>query len=429
MCDWSHFLEKTTMSNINATIITIGDELLIGQTIDTNSAWIAQRLNELGIDVLRRVAVGDERNAILTALDDELKTAGLVLITGGLGPTSDDITKPLLAEYFGGKLVVNETVSAHLKEIFTKRNRPFLERNLKQAEVPDNCTVLFNKMGTAPGMWFEKDGRIIISMPGVPFEMMSIMDDEALPRLRAQLKSDALLHRSIITAGEGESYIAEKIKDLEEALPAHIKLAYLPGAGMVKLRLTGRGEDKQKLDRELKLRQEEMANRLEEIVVALEDLPFEHILGNALLAKKAKLGLAESCTGGSLASHITDVMGASQYFNGCIVCYQNEIKEQVLGVKKQTLEKYGAVSEQAAIEMAEGALKVLNTDYALSVTGLLSAGGESDTVEVGTVWMAIADKQGTKAKKFRFYYDRPRNKEMATQMGMLMIWKRLHDKL
>jgi nicotinamide-nucleotide amidase len=417
------------MSNINAIIITIGDELLIGQTIDTNSAWIAQRLNALGIDVVRRVAVGDTRDAILHSLDEELAKATLILLTGGLGPTSDDITKPLLAEYFGGKLVVDERVAAHLKDIFTKRNRKFLERNLKQAEVPDNCTVLFNKMGTAPGMWFDKGEKIIVSMPGVPFEMMSIMEDEVLPRLSEKITSDALLHYSIITAGEGESFIAEKIKDLEETLPAHIKLAYLPGSGMVRLRLTGRGTDKLSLSNELKLRQEEIANRLEDIVVSLEDLPLEYILGKSLLEKKATVGLAESCTGGLIAHHITEVLGASGYFNGSIVCYQNEIKEKVLGVKKETLEKHGAVSEQTAIEMAEGALKVLNVDYAFSVTGLLSAGGESDKVPVGTVWMAVADKNSTKTKEFRFYYDRPRNKEMATQMGMLMIWKFLHDKL
>jgi len=417
------------MSNIAASIITIGDELLIGQVIDTNSAWIAKHLNELGIDVLRRVAVGDDRNAILKALDEELGMASLVMITGGLGPTADDITKPLLNEYFGGRMQVNEQVLEHLKNIFIKRHRPFLERNLKQAEVPDNCTVLFNKMGTAPGIWFDKDDKVVIAMPGVPFEMISIMENEVLPKLRQRFFSDALLHRSIITAGEGESYIAEKIKDLEEALPAHIKLAYLPGAGMVRLRLTGRGADAAQLTKELQLRQEEIAKRLENIVVSLEDISLEHILGEWFTANKKTLGLAESCTGGNVAHHITQVMGATHYFNGSIVCYQNEIKEKLLGVKKETLHEYGAVSEQTVIEMVQGALKVLDVDYAFAVTGLLSPGGESDRTPVGTIWMAVADKDTAKTKAFHFYYDRERNKEMATSMGMLLIWKFITGKL
>jgi len=417
------------MSNIAASIITIGDELLIGQTIDTNSAWIAQHLNELGIDVLRRVAVGDSRNAIIEALDKELETATIVLITGGLGPTSDDITKPLLCEYFGGQLVVDERVLTHLKEIFTKRNRPFLERNMKQAEVPDNCTVLFNKMGTAPGMWFEKNGKVIIAMPGVPFEMVSIMIEEVLPRFRNLFVSDALLHRSIITAGEGESFIAEKIKDIEGALPVHIKLAYLPGAGMVKLRLTGRGADTEKLAKELGTWQKQFADRLENIVVAHEDIPLEEILGRWFTANKANLGLAESCTGGYIAHHITQVMGSSEYFKGCIVSYSNEVKEKILGVKKETIEQYGAVSEQTVTEMAQNALGVLDVDYTFAITGVLSIGGESDRVEVGTVWMAVADKKSVKTKKFWFPYDRARNKEMAVSMGMLMLWRFISGKL
>ncbi len=417
------------MSNIQASIITIGDELLIGQTIDTNSAWIAQRLNDLGIDVVRRVAVGDEKKAIWDALDEELSKVSLVLITGGLGPTSDDISKPLLCKYFGAKMKVDETVLQHLKDIFIKRNRPFLERNLKQAEVPDNCIVLFNRMGTAPGMWFDKDEKVIISMPGVPFEMMGIMENEVIDLLRQRFTSDALLHRSIVTAGEGESYIADKIEDLENALPTHIKLAYLPGYGSVKLRLTGRGNNKQRLANELQLRQEEIANRLENIVVALDDLPLEYILGKNFIESGLTLGLAESCTGGYIAHHITQVMGSAGYFNGSIVCYQESVKEDVLGVKKETLEKYGVVSEEIAIEMVLGAKAVLKSDYSFAVTGLLSAGGESDRVPVGTVWMAVADKNSVKTKKYQFHYDRQRNKELATQMGMLMIWKMLNNKL
>ena len=417
------------MSNIAAAIITIGDELLIGQTIDTNSAWIAQRLNELGIDVLRRVAVGDVKQAIVSALDEELAKADLLLITGGLGPTSDDITKPLLCEYFGGKMKVDERVLEHLKDIFTKRNRPVLARNMKQAEVPDNCTVLWNRLGTAPGMLFEKDGKMIVSMPGVPFEMMTIMEDEVLPRLRSELKSDALLHRTIFTAGEGESFIADKILDIENALPPHIKLAYLPDAGMVRLRLTGRSADKEQLATELNKHQYLLAERLGDIVVALEDLPLEQILGNLAKEKAKTIGLAESCTGGFIGNAITNVEGASAYFTGSVISYDNEVKKNVLGVKAATLDTYGAVSEQTATEMVLGARKVLNTDYALAVTGVLGPGGGTERVKVGSVWMAVADKDSVKAKEFRFFYDRQRNKEMAAKMGMLMLWKFMSGKL
>jgi nicotinamide-nucleotide amidase len=411
------------MSNIAASIITIGDELLIGQTIDTNSAWIAKHLNALGIDVLRRVAVGDERGAIIKALDEELAIADIVLITGGLGPTSDDITKPLLCEYFGGKMKVDERVLEHLKNIFAKRNRPILERNMKQAEVPDNCTVLFNKMGTAPGMWFEKDGKIIISMPGVPFEMVSIMEDEVLPKLEGRFVTDAIVHSTIVTAGVGESVIADKIQDLEEALPAYIKLAYLPDSGMVRLRLTGKAKDKEMLTAELKTRQSAFAERLGNIVVALEDIPMEQVLGNLLKEKKKTLGLAESCTGGFIGHHITQVSGCSEYFMGSIVSYSYEAKEHALGVKHETLTKYGAVSAETVTEMVKGALKVFGSDYALAVSGVLGPNGGTERTAVGTVWMAVAGKDEVITKEFHFYYDRMRNKELTAKMGMLFLWR------
>jgi nicotinamide-nucleotide amidase len=417
------------MANIKAAIITIGDELLIGQTIDTNSSWIAQRLNDFGIDVVRRVAVGDNKQDIIAALDEEIPGASIVLITGGLGPTADDITKPLLCEYFGGSLVVNEEVLTYVKTLFERRNLPVLERNLKQAEVPDNCKVLFNKQGTAPGMLFEKDAKVIISMPGVPHEMMGIMEDEVVPELQRRFVSDALVHASILTAGQGESFIAERIKDLEEALPSHIRLAYLPGGWMVKLRLTGRGPDRGRLIKELKLRQEEIANRLEEIVVALEDLDLEHIIGKLLTVKEKTLGLAESCTGGNIAHKMTQIMGSAKYFNGSIVCYQNDIKEKLLGVHCDVLKEQGAVCEDVAAQMARGAMTALNADYGFGITGLLSPGGDDDKVPVGTVWVGVCDKDRVKTKKFHFPYDRLRNKEVAVNMGLLMIWKFINKKL
>lgn len=417
------------MRNIQATIITIGDELLIGQTIDTNSAWIAQQLNVLGIDVYRRVAVADKEADIQLALDEEIPRADIILLTGGLGPTSDDITKPFLCKYFGGTLVVNPEVLEHVRLLFEKRNRPFLEINRKQAEVPDVCTVLRNEMGTAPGMLFEQDGKWIISMPGVPFEMQSIMTSEVLPRLKEVFISDAIIHRNIITSGEGESFIAEMLTDFEAALPPYIKISYLPAPGIVKLRLTGKGADVERLTAELDKLHAELARILERIVVTLEDTSWQELLGKTLLQRNATVSLAESCTGGYIAHLITQVQGSSQYFNGAIVPYQSRLKTSIVGVDKNTIEQHTAISEEAAIELAVNARKMFGSDYSLSVTGQLSFGGEDAHIQKGLVWMAVDGEKGVKTKKFQFHYNRAINKELAAQMGMLMIWKYINDKL
>jgi nicotinamide-nucleotide amidase len=417
------------MAIIKASIITIGDELLIGQTIDTNSAWIAQKLNALGIHVVRRTAVGDEAAEIKAALDAELARVPIVLVTGGLGPTSDDITKPLLCEYFGGTMIRDAQVLEHVKSLFEKRKRPFLEINMKQAEVPDNCKVLHNRMGTAPGMLFEKDGHYLIAMPGVPFEMMTIMQEEVIPFIRKHFISDAYVHRTILTSGEGESFIADKIKDIEAVLPTHIKLAYLPGMGAVKLRLSGSSSDEQGLIKELGLWQQRITDRLGNIVISLEDLPLEYILGQSLLAEKATISFAESCTGGNIGHLITQITGSGNYFMGSAVCYQNEIKESILGVKKETIDTYTAVSQQTAEEMVKGALHLYGSDYALSVTGKLSEGGVDEAIPVGVVWMAVANKERVVSKEFHFHYDRLRNKELAVQMALLMAWKFINGKI
>lgn len=418
------------MANIRASIITIGDELLIGQTIDTNSAWIAKELNMLGIDVTKRIAVGDNEQAITDALDSELTDADILFLTGGLGPTADDITKPLLCKYFGGNMVVDEKVLAHVKDIFTKRNRPFLDRNMKQAEVPDVCTVLFNPMGTAPGMLFEKGGKKIISMPGVPFEMMAIMETAVLPMLKASYQSDAIEHSTIITAGEGESFIADKILDIETALPEHIKLAYLPSLGTVKLRLTGKAKDADALKVEVATWMQRIKERLQNIVVADGDMAFEEIIGKLLLQNGTTLSLAESCTGGYISHLITQVSGASNYYKGGVVSYLVEVKENVLGVSAEDIANNGAVSETVAIQMAEGVRRTLKSDYSLSITGILDkepVAGEKE--EPGTIWMAVAGPDKTIARKFKVYYDRVRNKESAANMGMLFLWKFINDKL
>jgi len=412
-----------------ATIITIGDELLIGQTVDTNSAWMAQQLNGLGIEVRRRVAVGDTREAIVGALDEELPRTDIMLITGGLGPTSDDITKPVLAEYFGdGTMRTDEAVLAHVTAFFEKRKRPMLEANRLQATVPTECTVLHNRMGTAPGMLFERDGRVIVSLPGVPYEMIALMEDEVLPRVRARFVASALVHRNIITAGEGESFLAARLEEVEATLPAHIRLAYLPSPGMVKLRLTGRGDDEQRLIREVELLRDEIAARVEQFVVSFDDLPLEHVLGKVLAAKGLTVGLAESCTGGYVAHRITNIMGSAGYLQGSVVCYQESVKEEVLGVQRCTIDEFCVVSEEVAREMAEGARRVLKSDIGFGVTGLLSAGG-TDRVPVGTVCMAVCDDARTVAKSFHFPLDRARNKELAVQNALLYIWRFVAGKL
>lgn len=417
------------MSTVKATIITIGDELLIGQTIDTNSAWMAQQLNKLGIEVFRRVAVADKEEDIQLALDEELPRASILLLTGGLGPTSDDITKPFLCKYFGGKLVVNEQVLQHVQDLFVKRNRPFLEVNMKQAEVPDVCTVLFNEMGTAPGMLFEKDGKWIISMPGVPFEMQGIMSQEVLPRLKTHFTSHAIVHRNIITSGEGESFIAEMLKDFEAALPSYIKLSYLPAPGIVKLRLTGTGADEQALVKELDALQQQVVGILERIVVTLDDISIQELLGKLLNEKNATIALAESCTGGYVAHLVTQVQGSSSYFKGAVVPYHSTLKHSIVGVKTETLKEHTAISEETAIELAVNTRKMFGSDYALSVTGQLSYGGEDAHIQKGVVWMAVAGYDGVKTKRFQFHYDRWLNKEIAAQMGMLMLWKYIKGKL
>ena len=332
---------------INASIITIGDELLIGQTIDTNSAWMAQELNKLGVWVKRRVAVGDVWYEIWNALDEESHQSQIILITGGLGPTADDITKPLLNTYFGGKMVVNEEARQNVINIFEKYiKRPMLDVNLKQAEVPDVCTVIQNKRGTAPGMWFEKDSKIFISMPGVPNEMKGMMTDFVLPKLPAMFSLPAVVHRTLLTVGIGESYLADRIKVFEAALPSHIKLAYLPNAGMVRLRLTATGKNATEITNEIDDLFTTLQRQVQDVMVINEDKSLEEAIGILLKRHKKTMATAESCTGGYIAHLITSVPGSSAYFAGSVVSYSNNIKEKVLGVKTDTLKDFGAVSKE-----------------------------------------------------------------------------------
>lgn len=557
------------MKQVTASIITIGDELLIGQTIDTNSAFIAQELNKIGVWVKRRLAVGDVYDDIWQALDEESKQSDIIIITGGLGPTADDITKPLLCKYFGGKLVVNEKVLAHVKylfEIVFRRPGPMLERNLKQAEVPDVCTVLHNARGTAPGMWFSppaprrgdlkpddakkhddylradpitygllkefvavhrkdpteaenvlwsivrgkkmagfkfrrqhiilnyiadfvclseklvievdglyhqlpenkisdeertKDlnrlgfevlrftneqvlydadkvinsivlklkqrnsitseskvppaggfrgaGPIFISLPGVPHEMKGIMIDEVIPRLLSAYKMPAIVHYTAFTAGQGESILAEMLKDFEPLLPAHIKLAYLPNYGMVKLRLTSQGESKEAVEEELLPYFEKLQELVKDYLVTNVDEGLEVVIGKILKAKGKTMATAESCTGGYIAHLLTTVPGSSVYYKGSVIAYAYEVKENVLNVNHETLEKFGAVSGETVKEMLAGVINLMEVDYALAVSGIMGPDGGTEDKPTGTVWIAVGNKEKVETLKLNLRFDRQRN--------------------
>lgn len=412
------------MNEVNASIITIGDELLIGQTIDTNSAFISQELNKIGIWVRRRVAIADDKQAILTTLADEAMTSKILIITGGLGPTADDITKPALCEYFGSQLVVNEEVLAHVTDIFQKLGRPMTSRNAAQAEVPEICEVLPNMRGTAPGMWFEKDGVIYVSLPGVPHEMKGLMTSCVVPKILETFSLPAVVHRTLLTAGQGESNIADRLSDFEAALPPYIKLAYLPAYGMVRLRLTAKHEDKAFADKEVAAQFEHLKSLVAEWMVVDEDITLQAALIKLLKSKSKTLATAESCTGGYIAHLITSIAGSSAVFTGSVVAYANAVKENVLHVSGETLQSIGAVSEETVKQMVSGACTQLQTDYAIATSGIMGPDGGSAEKPVGTVWIAVANKNGRiKAQKFHFRFDRSRNIELTAHAALNMLRK------
>lgn len=419
-CNKITLFKKTIM--INASIITIGDELLIGQVIDTNSAWMAQQLNNAGIRLRRRVAVGDARNEIREALDEEKKHADIILITGGLGPTSDDITKPVLCEYFGGKMIVHEQTLAHIKHLFeVVLKRTMIERNLKQAEVPDNCKVIINLRGTAPGMWFEQDGKIFISMPGVPHEMKGMMVDEVIPSLAKHFILPHITHRTLLTIGVGESFLADLIVDFETALPAYIKLAYLPNFALVRLRLSALGTDKDIIVTELDNLFLQLQQLVKQYMVTNEDKTMEEVVGKLLLEKKKTLCTSESCTGGYIAHLVTSRPGSSAYYEGSIVSYSYKAKENLLQVNEQDLKEHGAVSEIIVRQMAAGALHNIRSDYAIAVSGIMGPGGGLPEKPVGTVWIAVGNDQRLVSRKFNLRFDRQRNIRITAVNALNML--------
>jgi len=404
-----------------AEIITIGDEILIGQIVDTNSAWMAKQLNNAGIRIKQISSVSDDRGHILTALAEARERADIILITGGLGPTKDDITKKTLAEYFGVGLVENKDALANVYRIFERYKRPMLEVNRLQAEVPENCEVLLNKNGTAPGMWFNHEGKIYVSMPGVPFEMMYMMEDEVIPKLKSTLTLPVIIHKTILTAGEGESFLADRIADIENDLPPYIKLAYLPKLGQVRLRLSAYGDNEALLKEKIDEFSARIIERVGNVVVAEEDIPLEKAILNYMAANDLKLSVAESCTGGYISHLFTQHAGSSKVFLGGAVAYSYELKESILGVKEQTLLKFGAVSEETVTEMVNGALHNFKSDYAIAVTGIAGPDGGTPEKPVGTVWIGVANKEKSLIKKFTFGNKRTQNIERSAITALFML--------
>lgn len=411
-----------TTENAQASIITIGDELMIGQVIDTNSAWIAQELNKEGIWLRRRVAVGDNPEEMKLAFDEESAKSKIILITGGLGPTADDITKPFLCEYFGTTMVTDQGVLQHVQNLFENVfKRPFTELNRKQADVPAGCTVIHNSRGTAPGMMFEKNGVIYVSMPGVPHEMKGMMTDLVIPILRRKVFTGHILHRTLLTAGIGESFLAEHIASWQNALPPQFKLAYLPNSGMVRLRITGRSEDLEKLEAELTEQFTRLKALVKEWLVTDQDLTIPELVSGMLRDAGKTVGTAESCTGGYIAHLLTREAGASDIFNGTIVSYCNAVKTNLLHVDQAVLDSAGAVSEETVRQMAAGALFQLNTDYVIATSGIMGPAGGTDTKPVGLVWIACGDGSRIVTKQFQFRYNRIRNIEMTANNALNLL--------
>jgi nicotinamide-nucleotide amidase len=397
------------MTAITAELLTIGDEILYGQIVDTNSQWMSVALSDAGIKVIRKTSVGDVDSEIMNAFAEAEIRADIVLITGGLGPTSDDLTKPCLAKYFDCKLKMHDEALAEVTEFFRSRGRELTEVNRQQAALPECCQKITNRLGTAPGMWFERNRKVFVSMPGVPHEMKTMMKEIIIPKLRATFQTPVINHRVIRTVGIGESFLAEKIADWENTLPPHIKLAYLPGLGEVKLRLTGTGKSLDALQAETDSLTETLKTRIGQFIYGYGDNPLEVVIGKTLLERKLTLSIAESCTGGYLSHLITSVPGSSSYFLGSIIPYAYEIKMRQLGVRPETLEQFGAVSEETIREMANLVRAKFNTDIGVATSGVAGPGGATPEKPVGTVWIGYSDKHHTVTKKLQLTKDRMLN--------------------
>lgn len=392
---------------MNIEIINIGDELLIGQVVNTNASFMAKELNIVGLNVNRITTIADDAQEIESSVLSALNNSDCVLITGGLGPTKDDITKYTLAKLFDSKMIEDNDVLENIRNIFNHRNYVLTPTNRLQAQVPEKCKVIENLIGTAPGMCFEKDNKLVVSMPGVPFEMKEMMTKHVIPILLSHYKPSAIFHKTIITQGVGESFLSDMIEEFELALPKYIKLAYLPAANMLRLRLSARGEDQKTIKQELDNQVNKLMPLIKDYFIGFDEGDLSLILAKLLLEKGKTIATAESCTGGNIAHSITINAGSSEYFKGSVIAYSNEIKINVLGVEEEAINNYGAVSEQVAKQMAIGALKKMKTDYAIATTGIAGPSGGSEEKPVGTVWIAIANNKGECiAKKHNFFSSR-----------------------
>lgn len=411
------------MRDIKAEIISIGDELLIGQVVNTNATWIASELNKNGIEVGRITAIKDSGSEISEAL--EKSREDIVILTGGLGPTKDDITKGVLCNYFNSKLIFHTPTFENIKSLFGKRNYPLTQVNKNQALIPDNCYPLFNKYGTAPGMWFETGEKVVISLPGVPFEMKSLVTNELIPKLKQNFNLKNIIHRTIMTIGVGESMLAEKISDWENNLPPHIKLAYLPQPGIVRLRLSTYNSNNELASSEIESYITKLKDIIPDKIFGFDDVSLEQVVGNLLSEKGKTLATAESCTGGYIAHLITSISGSSDYFKGSVVSYANDVKINQLNVTPSDIDVHGAVSKEVVEQMAIGGRKLLNTSYCLATSGIAGPNGGTEYKPVGYVWIALATSEAVSSKQYQFGEHRGRNIHRSSLAALNMLRKEL----
>ncbi|WP_282013998.1 competence/damage-inducible protein A [Marinifilum flexuosum] len=410
---------------MQAEIITIGDEILIGQVVDTNSAWMAKELNKYGIGVSKITSISDQADDIVRTIEAAMKRSPLVLMTGGLGPTNDDITKKTLSDYFGMKLIQDDELYQKIQDRLAKYGIPMNRFNREQALIPDRARIIPNDFGSAPCMWFEKEKSILVSMPGVPFEMKGIMKNGLIPAITDHFATSEIVHKTIMTDGIGESVLAQMLSDWEGNLPQDMKLAYLPSPGKVRLRLSITGDSKTELEKMVDAEVQKLKKILPDNIFAYDDIAIEERIAELLLKKGKTLGTAESCTGGYIAHLITSHAGSSAYFKGSVVSYSNEIKQNVLGVNSKDLEEFGAVSQEVVEQMAIGARKVLNTDYAVATSGIAGPDGGTDEKPVGTVWIALAGDFGVQSEKLELYKVRERNIKVSAFKVLNLLRKEL----
>tara|TARA_R110002072_G_scaffold301854_1_gene482648 strand:+ start:24095 stop:25333 length:1239 start_codon:yes stop_codon:yes gene_type:complete len=401
-------------------LISIGDELLIGQTVNTNASWIGSQFSKQGISVDNSVTIKDTENAIISALDVAIYRSDVIILTGGLGPTKDDITKKVLAGYFSTELVINEEVLTRVRGFFEARGKEMLDINIQQAALPKSAIILHNEVGTASGMWFQQDEKVILSLPGVPYEMKHLLSTQGFDMLMKKFRVQKLYNRTVQFQGIGESYLADKISDIEDSLAKkNIKLAYLPSTGMLRLRFSGKFSDE--VENDISKSIDELYKRLSKHLFGGEKKSLSEVVGDLLIKENAKVGTVESCTGGAIAKELVQVPGSSRYFEGSIICYSNELKRNIVEVKKIALEKYGAVSEEVVLQMAKNGQKKLNVNYCIATSGVAGPTGGSEDKPVGLVWIGIAGPNSVRAYRFQFGNNRGRNIQSSVLTALNLL--------